>query len=702
VRKISKYNKNNTEQLTEQLSDKSFKANKLKVFYDTASYYEGFADTIQNARDSIIILGWDIHSKLKLRRDEKDYDYPIELGELLNELCQRNKNLKIYVLVWDFALIYLLERELFPRIQFEWKTHRNIKFIKDSSHGIGVSHHQKIVVVDNKVAFVGGIDLAPQRWDTWKHLPEDKRRKDPRGNFYTPFHDMQAMLEGPVARQLADIAIQRWKRATKKKIKITTSEKSPWPANYIPDMENVNVNIARTYGKWKNYPEVREIESMYIRQIEMAKKYIYIENQYLSSNIICDTLLNSLSKKEGPEIVIIQPKELNGWLEKKTIGLLRDHVVKKLREADKHKRLLILYPAYRDSEREVAIHVHAKIAFFDNEIFRIGSANLSNRSMGVDSECDIIVAANNKNIQNTIKNMRNKLLSNHLSIEQALFDKELLERKSLIATINNLKGKNKTLIDFIPSEEIQLSDNMPKEIVADPESPIKIDEFISELNFQKKIKKKSFYFKVLKILLVIGIIFLIWKTFKLEEYTQPKKVVEFFEPHKDGLAGFFIIMLFYIIGGLVIFPITLIIIITALLFDPIYAFFYAIIGSLISSYITYFLGEILFHDIIRKLAGNKIHVLNKYLKKQSILIIAGIRLLPVAPFSIINMICGATKVKPLIFIIGTAIGMFPGILGLTVFSVSIIEIVKNPNIYNISTSIFILLMFLSSCSISII
>ena len=83
----------------------------------------------------------------------------------MHDLVRRNRRLRIYVLLWDFAMIYVADREIIPLYAHPWRTHRRIHFRLDGSHPIGASHHQKIVVIDDHVAFVGGLDIAEHRWD---------------------------------------------------------------------------------------------------------------------------------------------------------------------------------------------------------------------------------------------------------------------------------------------------------------------------------------------------------------------------------------------------------------------------------------------------------------------------------------------------------------------------------------------------------
>src|SRR5690606_25957780 len=96
-----------------------------------------------------------------------------------------------YVLAWDFAMLYALDREWLPAYKLEWRAHRRLHFRMDGEHPPGGSHHQKMVVVDDALAFVGGLDLTRARWDTPAHSPGDPRRVETAPEPYRPFHDIE-------------------------------------------------------------------------------------------------------------------------------------------------------------------------------------------------------------------------------------------------------------------------------------------------------------------------------------------------------------------------------------------------------------------------------------------------------------------------------------------------------------------------------
>lgn len=374
---------------------------RLKFLIDAAEYYNAFQQAALQAKQSILILGWDLDSRLLLNResklDEQDRQRlrtprplsgpPITLLDFLNELLNRNPKLKIHVLNWDYSVIYALERETMAQIKLFWSARPNLDFRFDDRHPVGASHHQKVVVIDDSIAFAGGIDLTGKRWDSPVHHPNNPGRRGPDGKEYGPFHDIQCMVSGQAARTLGELARERWRRATGEVIRPSTNE-CMWPAS-IDGCEDLHCGIVRTEPAFDEYPEVRETEKVLKRIIETSEHYLYIENQYLTSTLVGQALCESLQKPGGPEIVIVTPRECPGWLEEATMGVLRHRIVRSMQESDLYGRLYIYYPVHGDRD----IFVHAKAMISDHRIAYVGSANLSNRSMGMDTECGIALEA---------------------------------------------------------------------------------------------------------------------------------------------------------------------------------------------------------------------------------------------------------------------------------------------------------------------
>ena len=231
-------------------------ASRAGVLVDADAYFKAFVEAARHAQRSILIAGWDFHSRTRLLcADGKDCE--LELGHFLNDLVRRRRELQVHILIWDFPVIFGLDREWAPLYGLSWKPHRRICFRYDNTHPTGGSHHQKIVVVDDAVAFSGGIDLTSRRWDTCEHAPQNQHRVMA-GAPYPPFHDIMMAVEGPAARALGDLLRDRWRRATHETLDPPWTKKSmfrrvgphpagtAWPPSIDDPLRDVAVGISRT------------------------------------------------------------------------------------------------------------------------------------------------------------------------------------------------------------------------------------------------------------------------------------------------------------------------------------------------------------------------------------------------------------------------------------------------------------------------
>ena len=184
---------------------------RARVLIDGAAYYLALRRALLAAQQSVFIIGWDIDSRTRLVGPEgaKDDDLPDEFGAFLTALVERKPSLKVHLLLWDYSMLYALEREPLPAVKLDWSTPAQIAVCLDDVLPVGASHHQKVVVVDDALAFSGGLDITIRRWDTPDHDMRNDHRRDPAGASYRPFHDIQMMVDGAAAKSLAQLVRER-------------------------------------------------------------------------------------------------------------------------------------------------------------------------------------------------------------------------------------------------------------------------------------------------------------------------------------------------------------------------------------------------------------------------------------------------------------------------------------------------------------
>ena len=166
------------------------------VVIDAADYYYDFYETARQARRYILMSGWQFDTGVELLRgDDAPPGAEVRFLKFLVELCNKNPELDIYILAWNYHPVLLREREWLQRLRFSYRTSKRIHFRFDDCSITGGSHHQKFVVIDGAIAFVGGMDICEARWDDRRHCGTNAVRLS-RGRPQKPYHDVQAYVTG--------------------------------------------------------------------------------------------------------------------------------------------------------------------------------------------------------------------------------------------------------------------------------------------------------------------------------------------------------------------------------------------------------------------------------------------------------------------------------------------------------------------------
>lgn len=657
---------------------------------DAEAYYRAFVQAVRQARHTVFISAWDIDSRVRLIRDESE-EADVRLGPLLNEVASRRKDLHIYILDWDFAVIYALERELFPVYKFDRKLHKRVHFCLDGQHPVGGSHHKKIVVVDDTLAFVGGMDLAKGRWDTSEHRGQDPRRKDPSGKIYPPSHDVQVMVEGEVATHLAAFFRERWEMLTGDAVMSARGKSDPWPYLITPDLQDISVAISRTIPE----ENVREVENLYLDSIAAARHSIYVENQYLTSVKIGTALEKRLQEKDGPEVVLVLPKQCSGWLEESTMGGLRDRLLSRLRQADRFNRLGVYYPTV-PGLGDAAMNVHAKLMVVDDRLVRIGSSNLNNRSMGVDSECDLAVeGTGDVRVREGIESFRNRLLGEHLGCSPEGVAKAISSEGSLLTAVESLRKEGRSLVPLPPGDPGLINSFFEDTPEFDPDEPIDPDALLEELLPAAEpgsVKTKVVRF-VLVLLAMAGLA-AAWRWTPLGDWITPERISGIAEYLRGNSLTPVIVISIFVLASLAMIPVTLLIFAVALIFSPWIALSYSMAGCLLGGIISYGLGHALGRGTISRLAGSRINRVSRRLAKHGVITMTAIRLVPIAPFTVVNMVAGASHIRLQDFVLGTFVGTIPGITAITIFEHQLEAAIRDPGFRSVAVLTALVAAFL--------
>jgi phosphatidylserine/phosphatidylglycerophosphate/cardiolipin synthase-like enzyme len=346
---------------------------RLEVLVDGATALPAIAQELRAARSHVHLTGWHLASHFELVRGE----HPIAIGPLLAELAER---VDVRVMVWagsPVPLFHPTRKEVEAEVAKLTRDTRIQAYRDPREHPIHC-HHEKTIIIDDRVAFVGGIDLTDQAGDRFDRSDHPARRR-------LGWHDVATRLEGPAVADVADHFIMRWREVA--------GEQLPPPAPQPPVAaeQASTVQVVRTVAEdmYDAVPrgDFRILES-YVRALRSAQRLVYLENQFLWAPEIVEILTDKLRRPPTPDfrLVILLPARANNGQDD-TRGQLAV-----LAEADDHGNPHFLATTIRSrtGARDDALYVHAKVGIVDDRWLTVGSANLNAHSLLNDTELNVV------------------------------------------------------------------------------------------------------------------------------------------------------------------------------------------------------------------------------------------------------------------------------------------------------------------------
>jgi phosphatidylserine/phosphatidylglycerophosphate/cardiolipin synthase-like enzyme len=399
------------------------------LLIDARDYYRAFCRAALVAERYILLSGWQFDSGVVLLRgeDAEDVETPLELLPFLEYLCKQKPDLEIWILAWDFALVFAAEREWMQRLMFDWTTSERLRFRFDDNHAQRGCHHQKFAVIDGGLCFLGGLDLCEDRWDDRAHRADNPLRVS-RGEPRKPFHDIQAFARGrALGAALEELFLARWLRTCGEPI---TLPKLVEPAAARQRIDGAcplcapSAALSRTdpYGSPGGPEPCLEIQALHLQAIRAAERLIYLETQYMSSHTITKALEARMRASKRPKLEIVLILNIRGETlkEQAAVGLAQAQNIDRLRKvaAETGHALGMYYtlPACDAPETPArSTYIHAKLLIVDDRFLTVGSANLTNRSMVLDTELNLSVetADTDDALARSIRAIRRSLVAEH-------------------------------------------------------------------------------------------------------------------------------------------------------------------------------------------------------------------------------------------------------------------------------------------------
>jgi phosphatidylserine/phosphatidylglycerophosphate/cardiolipin synthase-like enzyme len=343
--------------------------NRLDVLVDGERAIAQIHDAIRSARSHVHLAGWHVTPAFALRRDGAQRT---TLKDALAELARR---VDVRVLVWAGppAPVFEPKRSDVKRIRDELTDGTGIRCVLDARERTMHCHHEKLVIVDDEVAFVGGIDLTSlsgDRWDASEH-PAD-------GSL--GWHDVATRLRGPAVADVAEHFRARWQEVAKEPL---PAPRPPPPAG-TTDVQVLRTVPDGTYG-FLPRGDFRILDA-YMRALRSAQRLIYLENQFLWSTEIAEIIAAKLADppSEDFRVLLLLPARPNNGAD-----TTRGQLGRLVEAAGDSGRLLATTISCRSGARTHALYVHAKVGIVDDRWLTIGSANLNEHSLFNDTEMNV-------------------------------------------------------------------------------------------------------------------------------------------------------------------------------------------------------------------------------------------------------------------------------------------------------------------------
>jgi phospholipase D1/2 len=460
--------------------------NEAALLVDASDYYRAFCQAAQSAERRLLLAGWQFDSNVHLLRGEDARTaltlegLPSELLPFLDALCRRRPELEVLILAWNFNPVFALEREWLQQAVFGLGSPKNLRFRFDSHHPLGASHHQKIAIIDDRMGFAGGIDLANSRWDDRAHRVDNPLRVT-KGEPQKPYHDAMVVVTGSAACELEGLFIRRWQAATGETLEPLCSRGRGKPESAAfagaLSIEASEVGICRTDRSGSSL--VSEILSLYERSIAAAEHSIYIETQYFTARAIRDALVLRMQATDRPplDLVLVMPLGADTPKERVVLGAAQERLLLSLsRTAERHGCRFRIYcsaAAGSESGTPKPTFIHSKVLVVDDRLLAVGSANLTNRSLLLDTELTLAFEdpTGRGPLSRSIAAIRAELLGEHAGVA---VDREFFRGRGLTKRLDALAARGQSRLFQRPiDQELATSDPLLRlEYLFDPDKPL--------------------------------------------------------------------------------------------------------------------------------------------------------------------------------------------------------------------------------------
>jgi phospholipase D1/2 len=387
----------------------------------------------------------------------------------------------------------------------------------------------------------------------------------------------------------------------------------------------------------------------------------------------------------------VGPRTHHTWLEHRTMLAGRIRFMMLLRQQGVADRVRLMFPQVGDvrGQQKADVMVHAKVMIVDDRLLRIGSANLCNRSMGTDTECDLVVEGEDEATRAAIRQVRDRMLAEHVGVPP-LQVTAAMAKGSIFNALDSLRGRGRRLLP-IADGELAEGEGMPQvEAVADPRRPIGPGTMLADFGEAEGGQNgMALWLRIALVAAPVAILGVAWRYTPLSELMNPQAFSASMQA--GGAWGPLLALGLFMTLGLIAFPVNVLIVATAAAFGLWPGLMYAGVGAMVSAFVTYLVGRRMGPGVLRKIIGPRINKVSRSIARNGIMAVTLVRLMPVAPFTLVNLVAGAIRIPLLDYMVGTALGLAPGLVLMTALGDRLLRILTEPSLNDIIGFVVVLI-----------
>ena len=305
--------------------------------------------------------------------------------------------------------------------------------------------------------------------------------------------------------------------------------------------------------------------------------------------------------------------------------------------------------------------------------------------MSLDTECNLAIEASAQGeqaatVRRAIATLRNRLLAEHLGV--AVHTVDAAEKtQGLIGAIESLRGGARTLMPAETGVNSDLDALLPEHALIDPEQPLEVEYLMAQYVPRDEHHTARGHAGLIGCAaLLFGGLAVAWRATPLHDYLDLPVALRYAEQLHTLPLALLWVPLIYVIAGLAVVPVVLLIAVTGMVFGPWLGVLYAVAGSLLSAATTYWIGRQLGQDALPRFLNGRLQRLRQQLQQRGILAVTALRLLPIAPFTLVNLLAGAAQINLRNFLLGTLFGMLPSIVATVIFVDRIVATLRSPGL----------------------